>query len=151
MAINRRINRDIKNLMTLDNSNVKLMDDKTIHCNILGPEDTIYNGGRWKIIIMIPDSYPFKSPSIGFIDKIWHPNVDFQSGSVCLNVLNQSWSPIYTLEHIVSTFIPQLLTYPNADDPLNIDAAEMYINDIEKFNETAAKYINLDLDAILLD
>lgn len=149
MAINRRINRDIKNLMTLENSNVELLDDKTIHCNILGPKDTIYDGGKWKIIIMIPDGYPFKSPSIGFIDKIWHPNVDFQSGSVCLNVLNQSWSPIYTLEHIVSTFIPQLLTYPNPDDPLNVTAAEMFLNDMDKYNETVLKY--LDLDTVILD
>ena len=145
MAINRRINRDIKNLMTIDNSNVELKDAYTIQCDLFGPNDTIYSGGKWKIVIIIPDSYPFKSPSIGFIDKIWHPNVDFQSGSVCLNVLNQSWSPIYTLEHIVSTFIPQLLTYPNPEDPLNVIAADMYTNNIQLFNETVLEHLTLDI------
>ena len=146
MAINRRINRDIKNLMVLEDTNVQIMDESTIHCDIKGPPDTIYVYGKWRIVIMLPDGYPFKSPSIGFLDKIWHPNIDFESGSVCLNVLNQSWSPIYTLEHIVSTFIPQLLTYPNPDDPLNESAAGMYLEDKEKFNEMALRYFKVNVE-----
>ena len=119
------------------------MDSRTIQCYIEGPEDTCYEGGKWKINILFPKNYPFKSPSVGFEDKIYHPNVDFKSGTICLNVLNSTWTPIYTVQHIVETFLPQLLTYPNADDPLNIEAAKLFTDNPEEFKNKVREYINL--------
>jgi ubiquitin-conjugating enzyme (huntingtin interacting protein 2) len=40
-----------------------------------GPPDTPYAGGQYQVDIVIPDTYPFKSPIIKFDTKIWHPNV----------------------------------------------------------------------------
>jgi peroxin-4 len=53
--------------------------------------------------------------------KIFHPNIHFESGEICLDILNaKSWTPAWTLESL-SRAIVNLLMNPNADSPLNCD------------------------------
>jgi len=106
-----------------------------------GPKESAFHNGVWKIHVELPDAYPYKSPSIGFLNKIYHPNVDEHSGSVCLDVINQTWSPMFDLVNVFEVFLPQLLLYPNPTDPLNGEAAALLLKQEERYKQKVGEYV----------
>ncbi|XP_051118566.1 ubiquitin-conjugating enzyme E2 5-like isoform X2 [Andrographis paniculata] len=137
----KRRDMDVMKLMMSDYT-VETINDGINEFNVEfhGPKESPYEGGVWKVRVELPDAYPYKSPSIGFINKIFHPNVDELSGSVCLDVINQSWSPMFDLLNVFEVFLPQLLLYPNASDPLNGDAASLMMKDKAQYDQKVREY-----------
>ncbi|KAK8052851.1 ubiquitin-conjugating enzyme protein [Apiospora saccharicola] len=157
----RRIETDVMKLMsdyevTLINDNSKsapcLPDLSSVSTNISspvqefyvrfkGPTETPFEGGSWKIHVELPEQYPYKSPSIGFVNRIYHPNIDELSGSVCLDVINQTWSPMFDMINIFEVFLPQLLRYPNPSDPLNGEAAALLMREPKSYDAKVKEYV----------
>jgi len=106
-----------------------------------GPDETPFQGGTWKVHVELPDQYPYKSPSIGFVNRIFHPNIDELSGSVCLDVINQTWSPMFDMINIFEVFLPQLLRYPNPTDPLNGEAAALMMREPKHYEAKVKEYV----------
>ncbi|PPQ72915.1 hypothetical protein CVT26_014578 [Gymnopilus dilepis] len=122
---------------------VSLVNDnmQEFYVRFYGPAETPFAGGVWKIHVELPDQYPFKSPSIGFMNKIFHPNIDELSGSVCLDVINQTWSPMFDMINIFEVFLPQLLRYPNPNDPLNGEAAALLMRHPKEYEAKVKEYV----------
>ena len=139
-----RIKSDIKKLIKGGYKIQYENENNTLFSLLLdGPKESLYDGGKWRIRIHIPEEYPFKSPSVGFVDRILHPNIDYNSGSICLDVLNQTWSPIFNLSHIIETFLPQLLSYPNPDDPMNEEIAILMKDSPEEYMALVKSSVNI--------
>tara|TARA_B100001540_G_C15640261_1_gene566245 strand:- start:348 stop:797 length:450 start_codon:yes stop_codon:yes gene_type:complete len=105
---------------------------------IIGPTNTPYSGGVFKLQINYPSNYPFKPPKINFLTKVYHPNID-SSGSICLDILKDKWSPALTIGKVLLS-ICSLMDEPNPDDPLVVDIATEYKNNIENYNNTAKSW-----------
>jgi len=143
-AWTRRRAGDIS-MLTKNGFDVSYDGEPNLECFLVklkGPKDTPYFGFEWDIRFTLPKEYPFKSPSVGFVQHIYHPNIDERSGSVCLDSLNSQWSPGFTLLSIVELHLPYLLTYPNPDDPFNKDAAVLLKTRPEQFKKTANEHAN---------
>eukprot|EP00708_Paratrimastix_pyriformis_P006508 GAFH01005825.1.p2 GENE.GAFH01005825.1~~GAFH01005825.1.p2 ORF type:complete len:115 (-),score=7.21 GAFH01005825.1:91-435(-) len=112
---------------------------------IVGPRDTAWEGGLFQLRITFTDRYPEQPPQIRFVTEIFHPNV-FPSGHICLDVIQQMWSPIFTVNSILVS-IQSLLTDPNPSSPANPQAAQLYLSDREEYNRRVRRLSQKSLEA----
>lgn len=115
-------------------------EDDTNHWSgfVLGPDDTVYEGGRFLLSIVLPDDYPFSPPIIRFETPVYHPNIS-ETGAICLDILKDEWSPALTL-HKVLVSLRSLLADPNPDDPLVANIAHQYLHNRDDFDKAAMDY-----------
>ena len=64
---------------------------------------------------------------------MFHPNI-YADGKICLDILQNQWSPIYDISAIL-TSIQSLLSDPNPASPANMEASQLYERDRREYNK----------------
>ncbi|MEQ2200881.1 Ubiquitin-conjugating enzyme E2 A [Xenoophorus captivus] len=83
---------------------------------IFGPVGTPFEDGTFKLLIEFSEEYPNKPPTVRFVSKMFHPNV-YADGSICLDILQNRWSPTYDVSSILTSIqvcqsdLPFFLSY----------------------------------------
>jgi ubiquitin-conjugating enzyme E2 D/E len=108
------------------------------HGIIMGPLDTPYENGIFHFDIIFPRGFPMIPLEFRLRTKIFHPNIS-PNGGVCMDILNDKWSPNFSVDRILLSFV-SLLYDPTPDDPFNPEAAQHYHFDRERYNQIAREW-----------
>eukprot|EP00049_Salpingoeca_infusionum_P023040 m.10070 g.10070 ORF g.10070 m.10070 type:complete len:158 (+) comp5524_c0_seq1:128-601(+) len=116
-------------------------DDDNIYewvSSIMGPQNSVYQGGVFFLDIVFPHDYPFKPPKVTFKTRIYHCNIA-SNGSICLDILKDQWSPALTISKVLLS-ICVLLADCNPKDPLVPAIATQYETQRELHDKTAREW-----------
>lgn len=125
-------------------------DLKQWEVGIPGRQNTIWQGGLFKLTLTFPDEYPTKPPKCRlrcsgqavirtlteagkFVPPLFHPIV-YPSGTVCLSILNEEegWKPAITIKQILLG-IQDLLNDPNPESPAQAEAFNLFKKDKQAY------------------
>ena len=108
-----------------------------------GAKGTPFEGGYFHFKINIPENYPFEPPEVKMITKVYHPNINSQTGNICVNILKKdNWTSTNSIQSVLLS-LQGLLTKPNPDSPLVGEINKVYLEDIDKYNETVREWVKL--------
>jgi ubiquitin-protein ligase len=108
---------------------------------ILGPDDTEWKNGIFKLVLTFPTTYPQFPPTARFITPVFHPNIS-SSGNVCLDTLNRNWTPIHDVWSILIS-IQSLLINPNPASSLNREAADLWVKNREAYKQRVRATVDI--------
>ena len=103
-----------------------------------------YANHEFQLQIECPPTYPIEPPIIHFQPlSMPHCNVNFQTGAICLDILEkQHWTPAWNLMTTMKA-IWILLKDPVPDSPLNVDIANILrVNDQSAYNGLLNYYLS---------
>eukprot|EP00037_Helgoeca_nana_P030564 m.378460 g.378460 ORF g.378460 m.378460 type:complete len:231 (+) comp28218_c0_seq1:110-802(+) len=155
------LRKEYKNFSRCPHEYVKLDDLKEDniyewYVYVVGPAETAYSGGVWKALLRFPEDFPMSPPSVQFMGKFFHPNV-YRDGKVCISTLQMPipdaedegvatgfWTPASGMSTIFMSIL-SLLSAPNPDDPANAEAARLYRDAPDEFEEEVAATVENSL------
>jgi len=139
-AAHLRVQRDVADLELPPNVTILRKEDEWMEFSlVIYPNMGYWKGGMFEFKFTIPAKYPFDGPKVLCVDKLYHPNIDLE-GKICVNVL-RPWKPTYSVQ-IVLFGLLFLFTHPNANDPLNNEAAADMRTNADQFGRNVKQSLN---------
>jgi len=123
----------------------------------IGPKNSGYDGGLFRLLIDFPNDYPKSKPDVNFKYPVFHPNVyckGFDENNpqgkyhICIDNLN-NWNENYSMVSVILS-IQNLLSNPNAEGGYgDLDATKLLLekkdNEFKlKCNEWVRKYSTIN-------
>ncbi|XP_028176177.1 NEDD8-conjugating enzyme UBE2F-like [Ostrinia nubilalis] len=110
------------------------------------PDEGYWQGGKFKFSVFVTEDYNMAPPKVKCLTRLWHPNINVD-GDICLSLLRQTsidehgWAPTRRLKDVVWGLNSLFTDLLNFEDPLNIEAAEMYKKNKTEFQAKVQEYI----------
>lgn len=134
----RRLAREIKELMSKPSEGIKYVEGDSlseIHAEIEGPVDTPFEGGLFRVKLVLGSDFPTSPPRGFFLTRIYHPNIA-PNGDICVNTLKRDWTPEVTLGHVLQV-IRCLLIVPFPESSLNDEAGKLFMGSYDEYFKRA--------------
>ncbi len=85
-------------------------------------------------------SYPVNPPEVVFRTKVWHPQVDHETGKVCADYLKTQWKGASSTIFDILIAFRTLLAAPSADGAVNTEALSQFQTDLDAFERKAREW-----------
>ncbi|KAK6085683.1 ubiquitin-conjugating enzyme [Seiridium cupressi] len=135
---------------------------------IIGPADTPFEDGTFRLVMHFEEQYPNKPPAVKFISQMFHPNV-YATGELCLDILQNRWSPTYdvaavltsiqryhttpstrkachTIDEFMANEHASLLNDPNTGSPANVEASNLYKDNRKEYTKRVRETVEKSWD-----
>ena len=113
-----------------------------IQIDLEGPKATPYEGGIFRVKLIIPNEFPIAAPKGIFITKIFHPNIS-EKGEICVNTLKRDWNSrqwsLYNLFEVIKC----LLIVPFPESALNEEAGKIFMENYDEYSKIAKMYTRI--------
>ncbi|CAH3014323.1 unnamed protein product [Porites evermanni] len=120
---------------------VNEQDITDIQATIEGPAGTPYEGGLFRVKLVLGKDYPTAPPKGFFLTKIFHPNVA-SNGEICVNTLKKDWKQDLGVKHILLT-VKCLLIVPNPESALNEEAGKLLLEKYDDYSKRAQLFTDI--------
>ena len=138
----KRLTKELKEIENVEGISIAIHPNDIFKWSVIldGPPESPYQKGKFKLELKFPSDYPFKPPSVRFLDKVYHPNI-YRDGKICIDILqNNGWSPALNVVKVLHS-LRSLFMDPNPNSPANRPAAVLYVNNYKKYCETVREYV----------
>lgn len=135
-----RLEVDLEEVKEMRNVKVEFPNptDITVFIVSIVVREGLYSHKWFRFKFTIPQDWPYDPPDVKILDKIWHPNIELvdennpNTGRVCVSTLKNSYRATLLMWHIVES-LKYLLINPNANDALNVEAADQQLKNYDAF------------------